>query len=93
MGNFGVRGPYGPYWDLAAIPFGWPIADLGLRWSDKFIKIQFFPRKSTFYHTIGPQNAYIPLDIMLIYIFTLDAQETSVQKTKKRPTKSVVLRS
>ena len=40
------------------------------------------------YYTIGPRNKYVPLDMMLIYIFNLDAQETSVFKTSKQPKKS-----
>ena len=40
--------------------------------------------KIDIYYTIGPQNEYIPLDVMLIYIFILDAPETSVFKTSKQ---------
>ena len=36
-----------------------------------------------FQYTIGPRNKYVPLDILLIYTFNLDAQDTSVNKQKK----------
>ena len=46
------------------------------------------PWKSFFYYTIGRQNAYILLDVMLIYMLISDVQETSVFKTSTHPKKS-----
>ena len=48
-----------------------------------------FPLKLRFHNIIGPRNKKsVPLDMMLIYIFYLDAQETSVFETSKQPKKS-----
>ena len=69
---------------------------------DRYIKNPIFPWKSIFYYTIGPQNEYIPLDMMLIYILYLGCSGNICTKDEKtaeevgrlrRPTSSVVLRS
>ena len=60
-----------------------------------------FPCKSIFYYTTGPQNEYIPLDMILIYIFlgcpgnicTKDEKTADQVGRLRRPTSSVVSRS
>ena len=36
---------------------------------DRYIKNSIFPWRLIFYYPIGPQNEYVPLDMMLSYIF------------------------
>ena len=56
---------------------------------DRYIKNLIFPWRSIFYCTIGPQNEYIPLDIMLICISYFGCPGNICTKDKKkRPKKS-----
>ena len=73
---------------LTSIPFGEPIADLELRWSDRYIKNWTFPWKLLFRYTIGPRKKYVPLDMLTMCRFHFGLSRNDCTKDKKWPKKS-----